>query len=94
MMAASRETICGKLGRNCPSYRNRARPSEAHFFRMKLMQLAAAVYAIPLSAGISLVYCASRFELPEKIVRSAVLMFAKTIAALVVLYLLLLYLSR
>ena len=33
------------------------------------MQLASAIYAIPLSAGISLVYCASRFEMPEKIVR-------------------------
>lgn len=58
------------------------------------MQLAAAIYAIPLTAGISLVYCASRFEMPEKIVRSAFLMFAKTLAALAALYLLLLYLSR
>jgi len=63
------------------------------FFRMQSMQFAA-VYAIPLTAGISLVYCASRFEMPEKIVRSAVLMFAKTIAALVALYLILWYLSR
>ncbi len=58
------------------------------------MQLSAAVYAIPLTAGISLVYCTSRFELPQKIMRSAALMFAKTIAALVALYLILLYLSR
>lgn len=58
------------------------------------MQLSAAVYAIPLTAAISLVYCTSRFELPQKILRSAALMFAKTIAALVVLYLILLYLSR
>ena len=58
------------------------------------MQLAAAVYAIPLTAGIALVYCASRFEMPEKIMRSAAMMFAKTIAALVALYLILLYLSR
>ena len=57
------------------------------------MQLAA-LYAIPLTVGISLVYSGSRFELPEKILRSAVLMFAKTIAALVALYLILLYLSR
>ncbi|MEI6540806.1 MAG: hypothetical protein WCO86_14975 [Planctomycetota bacterium] len=57
------------------------------------MQLAA-LYAIPLTVGISLVYSASRFELPEKILRSAVLMFAKTIAALVALYVILLYLSR
>ena len=64
-----------------------------NFFRMQSMQLAA-IYAIPLTAGISLVYCASRFELPGKILRSAVLMFGKTIAALVVLYLILLYLSR
>ena len=56
------------------------------------MQLSAAIYAIPLTAGISLVYCASRFEMREKIVRSAVLMFVKTIAALIVLYLILLYL--
>lgn len=60
----------------------------------KTMQLSAAIYAIPLTAGISLVYCASRFEMPERIVRSAVMMFAKTIAALAALYLLLLYLSR
>ncbi len=58
------------------------------------MHLSAVIYAIPLTAGISLVYCASRFELPEKILRSAVLMFAKTIAALAALYLILLFLSR
>lgn len=57
------------------------------------MQLAV-LYAIPLTAGISLVYSASRFELPEKILRSAAVMFTKTIAALVALYLILLYLSR
>lgn len=57
------------------------------------MHLSAAIYAIPLTAGISLVYCASRFELPAKILRTAALMFAKTIAALVALYLILLYLS-
>ena len=49
------------------------------------MQLAA-LYAIPLTVGISLVYSASRFELPEKILRSGVLMFANTIAALVAVY--------
>ncbi|HQX51570.1 MAG TPA: hypothetical protein PLY87_03335 [Planctomycetaceae bacterium] len=58
------------------------------------MHLSAVIYAIPLTAAISVVYCASRFELPEKILRSSVLMFAKTIAALAALYLILLFLSR
>ena len=58
------------------------------------MHLSTVVYAIPLTAGISLVYCASRFELPAKILRSAIQMFAKTVAALAALYLVLLYLSR
>lgn len=58
------------------------------------MQLATVIYAVPLTAGISLVYCASRFELPTKILRSALLMFLKTIAALVALYFVLLYVSQ
>jgi len=51
-------------------------------------------HAIPLTAMICLTYSATRFELPEKIVRSAVIMFGKTIGFLGVLYAVLLYLSR
>jgi hypothetical protein len=50
--------------------------------------------AIPLTAAICLVYSASRFELPEKIVRSAIIMFGKTIGFLGVLYAFLLFMSR
>jgi hypothetical protein len=39
------------------------------------------------------VYCATRFELPEKIVRSALVMFGKTILFLGVAWLLLLWVS-
>jgi hypothetical protein len=51
-------------------------------------------HAIPLTGMICLTYSATRFELPEKIVRSAVIMFGKTIGFLGVLYAVLLYLSR
>ena len=52
------------------------------------------IHAIPLTAVICLVYSASRFEMPEKIVRSAIVMFGKTIGFLGVLYAFLLFLSR
>jgi hypothetical protein len=58
------------------------------------MDLTVLTHAIPLTAIICLVYSASRFELPERIVRSAVLMFGKTIGFLGLLYAFLLYLSR
>jgi hypothetical protein len=58
------------------------------------MDLSILTNAIPLTAAICLVYSASRFELPEKIVRSAIIMFGKTIGFLGVLYALLLFLSR
>ncbi len=53
----------------------------------------ALIYAIPLTAIISVVYSATRYELPEKIFRSALTMFVKTVIALAILYGLLWYLS-
>ncbi|MFM7038822.1 MAG: hypothetical protein ACKO2L_13995 [Planctomycetaceae bacterium] len=50
--------------------------------------------ALPLTAIICLVYSATRFELREKILRSALVMFIKTIMFLGVLYLLLVWFSR
>ncbi|MFO0974821.1 MAG: hypothetical protein U0996_00410 [Planctomycetaceae bacterium] len=58
------------------------------------MDLTLLTQAIPLTAMICLVYCASRFELPAKILKSAAVMFGKTIAFLSVLYGLLLWISR
>lgn len=58
------------------------------------MDFSILIYAIPLTAAICLVYSASRFELPEKIMRSAMVMFGKTIGFLGVLYAFLLFLSR
>ncbi len=58
------------------------------------MDLTILTHAIPLTAIICLVYSASRFELPERILRSAVVMFGKTIGFLGLLYAFLLYLSR
>ncbi|MEY3175360.1 MAG: hypothetical protein RLZZ436_3274 [Planctomycetota bacterium] len=50
--------------------------------------------ALPLTAIICLVYSATRFELRERILRSALAMFCKTIVFLGVLYLLLVWFSR
>jgi hypothetical protein len=50
--------------------------------------------ALPLTAIICLVYSATRFELREKILWSALVMFIKTIVFLGVLYLLLVWFSR
>jgi len=58
------------------------------------MDLTLITQAIPLTAMICLVYCASRFELRAKILQSAAVMFGKTIAFLSVLYGLLLWISR
>lgn len=58
------------------------------------MDFSILTHAIPLTAIICLVYSASRFELPERIIRSAITMFGKTIGFLGALYLFLLYLSR
>ena len=57
------------------------------------MDLSIRPQAVPLVAIISLVYTASRFEQPARIVRSSAVMFAKTVAFLGVMYGLLLYLS-
>lgn len=43
-------------------------------------------YAIPLSLSISLVYCATRYELPEKIFRSAGTMFVKIVVGMALIY--------
>lgn len=51
------------------------------------------LYAIPLTAVISLVYCTTRYELPAKIWRASATMFAKTIIGLIVLYCVLWYFS-
>ncbi len=58
------------------------------------MDLSILTHAVPLTAMICLVYSNSRFELPERIIRSAITMFIKTIGFLGVLYAFLLYLSR
>jgi hypothetical protein len=50
--------------------------------------------AVPLTAIICLVYSATRFELRQKILRSALAMFVKTIVFLGVLYLFLVWFSR
>ncbi len=50
--------------------------------------------ALPLTAIICLVYSATRFELRQKILRSALAMFVKTIVFLGVLYLFLVWFSR
>jgi hypothetical protein len=57
------------------------------------MDIAVVIYAIPLTAIISLVYCASRFELPSRILSSALVMFLKTTGFLGAMYAFLLYLS-
>jgi hypothetical protein len=44
------------------------------------------IYGLPLTAGISLVYCASRYEMPARILSSAAVMFLKTQLGLVVIY--------
>lgn len=44
------------------------------------------LYGIPLTACISLVYCASRFEMPSRILQHAVSMFIKTLVGMLVLY--------
>ena len=58
------------------------------------MDLTILTHAIPLTAIICLVYSTSRFELPSRILRSAGMMFVKTIGFLGLLYGFLLYLSR
>lgn len=50
------------------------------------MGISAVFYAVPLTAFICLAYTASRYELPERILRSSFNMFLKTIIGLVVLY--------
>ena len=52
------------------------------------------LYGIPLTACISLVYSATRYELPSRILSSALAMFIKTLAGLFVLYAILWFVSR
>jgi len=58
------------------------------------MNAATVLYGIPLTICISLVYCATRYELPEKILRSALSFFIKTVIGLTALYLILWFLSN
>jgi hypothetical protein len=51
------------------------------------------IYAVPLSLSISLVYCATRYELPSKIFSTAAVMFAKILAGMAAIYGLLTYFS-
>jgi hypothetical protein len=44
------------------------------------------IYALPLAAIISLVYCGTRYELPARIFQSATAMFVKTVIGLSILY--------
>ncbi len=62
-------------------------------FRNGRLLMPAIVYAVPLSLSISLVYCATRYELPQKIVRSAMAMFARILAGMAAIYGLLTILS-
>lgn len=50
------------------------------------MGMATLIYGIPLTACISLVYCATRYELPERILWSALGFFLKTLGGLAALY--------
>ena len=52
------------------------------------------LYGIPLTLCISLVYCATRYELPGRILSSAAGMFVKTLLGLTALYAVLWYCSR
>ena len=51
------------------------------------------IYAGPLSRSISLVYWATRYELPERIFRSAATMFVKILIGMAAVYGLLTYFS-
>ena len=51
------------------------------------------LYAVPLSFAISLVYCATRYELPERIFKSAATMFVKILVGMVLIYALLTFFS-
>jgi hypothetical protein len=44
------------------------------------------LYAIPLSVAISLAYCASRYEMPDRIFKAAAGMFTKIVLGLFLLY--------
>ena len=43
-------------------------------------------YAVPLSAAVSLVYCATRYEMPSRIFRSAAVMFVKILIGMAIIY--------
>lgn len=58
------------------------------------MGITTVLYGLPLTICISLVYCGTRYEQPERILRSALSFFIKTIIGLSVLYLLLWFFSN
>ncbi|MCH2213462.1 MAG: hypothetical protein MK110_19340 [Fuerstiella sp.] len=43
-------------------------------------------YAVPLAISISLVYCATRYELPQRIFRASATMFVKILIGMAVIY--------
>ena len=51
------------------------------------------LYAVPLTAVVSLVYCTTRYEMPSRIFHGAATMFVKTIVGLAILYSVLWYFS-
>lgn len=51
-------------------------------------------YLLPLAAVISLVYSASRYELPERILRRAVRLFLTIVIFMTIVFALLLWLSH
>lgn len=58
------------------------------------METTMLVYGVPLTAAISLAYCASRYELPSRILQTALVMFLKTVAGLAALFVVLWFVSR
>lgn len=50
-------------------------------------------YAIPIAGVISVVYTATRFEMPSVILQRSAIMFAKTVMGLGILYAVLWYVS-
>lgn len=53
---------------------------------MKLVDFQVSLYLFPLAAVISLVYSASRFELPEKILSRAARLFGQIIGFMAVVF--------
>lgn len=63
------------------------------FVKVKFMDLQLLTQAIPITAIICAVYTATRFELREKIISAATVMFLKTLGVLAGIYIFLLWFS-